>query len=384
MSALRLTIGALVLLANSAAPALSQETTTGHFSTADQSRIYFEECGKGAAVVLLHDGVSGAAGWDAVWSGLCARYHVIRYDRRGMGRSDSLSVPFSSTGDLAALLANRHVSSATMVGASAGGGLAIDFALASPASVERIVLLGAVVSGLGYSDHFLQRERANAASVIGGESQAAAQRQANDRYMLAPGHDSAQKRLFDIVLANPQNLRKRGDLELPTPRPAVARLREISAPTLILVGEYDIPDVQAHAGAIELGIWGARREVVSDAGHLIQLDRPEFLTDRIREFIEDAPTTYVSAERLRTLAGSYSSPFTRNQTGKFYVQDGRLFAHFPGGRDIPLYPSSDSTFYTLARTRSQIVFRRDKQRQITAAEISVGGRVLRALPLSRR
>jgi hypothetical protein len=164
----------------------------------------------------------------------------------------------------------------------------------------------------------------------------------------------------------------------------VARLREISAPTLILVGEYDIPEVQAHAGAIELGIWGARREVVRDAGHLIQLDQPKFLIDRIGEFIEDAPLANVSAERLRTLAGSYSSPFARNQTGKFYVQDRRLFAHFPGGRDISLYPSSDSTFYTLARTRSQIVFRRDKQRRITAAEISVGGRVFRALPLSRR
>jgi len=43
------------------------------------------------------------------------------------------------------------------------------------------------------------------------------------------------------------------------------RLHEIRVPTLILTGDADIPDVHAHAGAIEAGIPNARRVVV--AGH---------------------------------------------------------------------------------------------------------------------
>lgn len=139
-------------------------------SRSTAAHIYYEECGSGSAVVLVHDGTTGAAGWDEVWPGLCARFHVLRYDRRGMGRSSAPKIPFSSTADLAALLADRHISSATIVGSSAGGGLAIDFALEHPDKVERLVLLGAVVGGLGFSDHFMRREIANMAPLLRGRS----------------------------------------------------------------------------------------------------------------------------------------------------------------------------------------------------------------------
>lgn len=46
---------------------------------------YRRQCGSGPAVALVHDGVTGAAGWDAILPDLCARFHVLRYDRRGMG-----------------------------------------------------------------------------------------------------------------------------------------------------------------------------------------------------------------------------------------------------------------------------------------------------------
>ncbi len=372
-------VAAFVMLWSVAsAQSSAQSARASGYVAVDSSRIYYEECGSGPAVVLVHDGTTGAAGWDTIWPGLCARFHVVRYDRRGMGRSSAAKIPFSSTGDLAALLADRHIASATIVGSSAGGGLAIDFALEHPDKTQRLVLLGPVVGGMGFSDHFMQRELANIAPVAHGDLRAAAMNQVNDRYALAPGHDAARRRLLEILLANPQNLQKRGDLELPLPTVAAARLGEVHVPTLILVGEYDIPDVHAHSGAIEFGIWGARREVVRDAGHLLQLDQPALLRDRIIAFVAESPIAIVSAERLQSLAGTYS-PFARDTPGDFYVKDGRLMAHFPPGRDIPLYPSSDSTFYTLARTRSQVTFRRDSLGKVVAADISINGAVHRAM-----
>jgi pimeloyl-ACP methyl ester carboxylesterase len=44
-------------------------------------------------------------------------------------------------------------------------------------------------------------------------------------------------------------------------------------PTLILTGDADIPDVHAHAGAIESGIPNARRVVVEGVGHLMYLEK---------------------------------------------------------------------------------------------------------------
>jgi tetratricopeptide (TPR) repeat protein len=59
-------------------------------------------------------------------------------------------------------------------------------------------------------------------------------------------------------------------------------------PTLIVVGEADIADVHAHAGAIEAGISGAQREVVSNAGHLVALEKPQKVIDLIRSFSQES------------------------------------------------------------------------------------------------
>ncbi|PYU57986.1 MAG: hypothetical protein DMG55_18290 [Acidobacteria bacterium] len=81
------------------------------------------------------------------------------------------------------------------------------------------------------------------------------------------------KRLLDLLTANPQ-VKTHSDYARPT-QPALHRLKEIGVPTLILVGDADIPDVHAHAGAIEAGIAGSRRVVITDAGHLMYLEKPE-------------------------------------------------------------------------------------------------------------
>jgi len=48
----------------------------------------------------------------------------------------------------------------------------------------------------------------------------------------------------------------------------------------------DIPDVHAHAGAIEAGIPGAKRVVVTEAGHLMYLEKPEEFSRAVITFID--------------------------------------------------------------------------------------------------
>jgi pimeloyl-ACP methyl ester carboxylesterase len=62
-------------------------------------------------------------------------------------------------------------------------------------------------------------------------------------------------------------------------------LHEIRVPTLLLTGDVDIPDVHAHAGVIEAGIYGSRRVVLTDAGHLMYLEKPEEFSSLVIGFI---------------------------------------------------------------------------------------------------
>jgi len=49
--------------------------------------------------------------------------------------------------------------------------------------------------------------------------------------------------------------------------------------------DADIPDVHAHAGVIEAGIYGSRRVVLTDAGHLMYLEKPEEFSSLVIGFI---------------------------------------------------------------------------------------------------
>ena len=259
--------------------------TPGNFLDVDGSKIYYQECGTGdEAVVLIHDGIADSLVWDGVWPAFCKQFHTIRYDRRGYGRSPATTVIYTETDDLFALLRHLQIKHAILVGSSHGGGLAINFTLEHPNLVEQLVLVGAVVDGYGYSDHFLLRGLKNAAPMEKKDTAGLIANWTNDKYLLAADHPEAKKKLQEILTANPQDL-THDDMPRPT-RPAVAQLSEIRVPTLILVGDQDIPDVHAHAGVIENGIWNSRRVVVEDTGHLMYLEKPDEFSSIVITFLQ--------------------------------------------------------------------------------------------------
>jgi 3-oxoadipate enol-lactonase len=176
------------------------------------------------------------------------------------------------------------VGRAFLVGSSHGGELTIDFTLAHPKLVEGMVLVGAVVSGYGFSDQFLNRGNANNQPLEKNDSAALISNWANDKYLLAADHPEAKKKLHDILLAAPQDLNHPDFLR--STLDSLPRLNEIRVPTLILVGDADIPDVHAHAGVIEAGIPNSRRIVVEDTGHLMYLEKPEEFSRLVITFIK--------------------------------------------------------------------------------------------------
>jgi pimeloyl-ACP methyl ester carboxylesterase len=261
------------------------QSDNGAFVSVEGGRVWYQTCGTGQKnMVLIHDGTLHSATWDDVWPIFCKNFHVVRYDRRGYGRSPASTVPYSKVDDLAAVMHAAEMEHAVVVGASAGGGIATDFTLAHPDAVDRLVLVGPSISGLRYSQYFYQRLAKGSPYFFKGDFEGLLR---SWGYAFAPGHDAALKRAAALLKANPQDL-KHSDMARPAPT-ALPLLSTIKVPTLVLVGEDDVADNQGQASVVEALIPHAYRVIVSDAGHLIFMEHPDVFTRLIEQFVAAAP-----------------------------------------------------------------------------------------------
>lgn len=277
-------LGQGVLSAETDAPG-AEVQTSGYLDIGD-SKIYYESRGSGPAIVLLHDGLLSAVTWDEVWAPLASRHRVIRYDRRGYGRSELPAKSYSSTEDLRKLLTHLTVEHAVIVGSSSGGALAIDFAIAHPQMVDGLFLIGPVLHGLPYTACFVERGARNNEPLQRDDIRAVAKNWSEDRFLIAGPNEGARRKIYEQLVANSEKLKFDNHFEQSLSPPASKRLSEVKAPTVILAGEADIADVRAHCAAINAGIRESAQEVIMDAGHLIQLEKPGEVVKRIEDFAQ--------------------------------------------------------------------------------------------------
>jgi len=365
----------LIALAFSSVSAAAEQKQTQGYLEIGGSRIYYEECGAGSNIVLLHDGLLHAVTWDESWPALCAKFHVVRYDRRGYGRSDAPKAKFSPTDDLQQIMNHANMKRAVIVGNSSGGALAIDFALAHPESTDALFLIGPVVHGMASTDHFEKRGERNQAPLEQKDFKAAALNWSNDPYLIANGHDAARKKFYEDLVAYPHNLTYDGQFEIRPPL-AIRHLREILVPAFILVGEFDIPDVHAHCGAIEAGIPGAQRDIAKGDGHLIQLEDPQAFTGRLTRFVnlQNRAAATVSPDVLKLYAGKYTvGPAVVNI---YFAGDHLEFQLADDGTRYALFAESASKFF-LRVAYIDVEFVRDAAGKVTEMDVNQDGTIFK-------
>jgi len=59
----------------------------------------------------------------------------------------------------------------------------------------------------------------------------------------------------------------------------------IKIPTLIIIGERDLPDLHGMADTLKRGIPGAKKIVMSDVGHMVNMEDPERFNEIVLEFL---------------------------------------------------------------------------------------------------
>jgi pimeloyl-ACP methyl ester carboxylesterase len=123
--------------------------TISGFAQIDHAQIYYETAGEGQPLIMIHAGVADSRQWNDAFRHLAKRLQVVRYDMRGYGKSVPIDGEFRHIGDLIALLAHLELHQPLVImGCSMGGGLAMNFALTHPSSVQALIMVDSGPSGL--------------------------------------------------------------------------------------------------------------------------------------------------------------------------------------------------------------------------------------------
>ena len=273
--------------------ALVQASAAGPTGSAevDGANLWYEVTGSlGAAppIVLLHAGIGDARMWDDQVAPFAQRFPVIRYDARGFGRSGPATGGFSPIADLAALLAILGVSRAHLVGLSMGGTVAVDAALAYPDLVAGLVVAGARPSGLVPSRALRSAWEAVDVALAAGDVAGAVELELR---MWVDGPNRTPDQVDPTVRERVREmdaalfaLPDQGEPRPPDP-PAVGRLGAIRAPTFVIVGAEDQPDVLAGGDLLSTGVPGARKAVIPDAAHVPNMERPAAFNRLVLDFL---------------------------------------------------------------------------------------------------
>jgi 3-oxoadipate enol-lactonase len=258
--------------------------------------LYHEVAGDGPGVALIHAGLCDSRMWDAEFAALAVHYRVVKLDLRGFGRSELPPGPFSFVEDLRTVLDLAGIEKAALVGVSVGAALALDFALEEPERVRGLVLAAPAIGGLDWSEEVRRFGAREDELLDAGDLDGAVELNLR-MWVDGPrrGPDAVdpavrervgemQRRAFEIQVPAYE-----GDVE-PGPQamlepPAIERLEDVGVPTLVVVGDADVSDVIERADVLERRIPGARKIVLPDVAHLVNLERPSEFQALLDEFL---------------------------------------------------------------------------------------------------
>jgi pimeloyl-ACP methyl ester carboxylesterase len=263
------------------------------FAPVNGTRLFYEVRGAGPAVVLIHGGQLDCRMWDDQLAAFSRQFRVIRYDVRGYGGSVRPEMLYSDAEDLAALLDYLKVDKVHLVGLSLGGRIAIDFAVVHPTRIGSLTLAGPGLSGYeppgGAETDLRMWEIIKAARDAAPE--AAAVLWLKDPFM-APAMEQARlvSGLQRMARENAHCWLENPVLQRP-PRPVAAtRLDEIKVPTLLIIGDRDVPQIKATIETLERGIRGAKKVSIKGAGHMVNMERPDAFNEAVLSFLGNQET----------------------------------------------------------------------------------------------
>jgi 3-oxoadipate enol-lactonase len=248
-------------------------------------------------LLLLHAGVADSRMWEPIRPRLERERRVLAPDLLGYGERPLPKREYSDVDELVELLDAQGIDRAAVVGASYGGRVAVDLALSHPDRVAALVLAAPALGGWDWSADVRSFGAREDELLESGDLDGAVDlnlRTWVDGRGRGPGEvDPAvrtlvgemQRRAFALLLDAHASEPYPEEREL---EPAAAqRLAELTAPTLVVAGDLDLPDFPAIAARIADEAPNARVLTLNGVAHLVSLERPELFAELVLAYLDE-------------------------------------------------------------------------------------------------
>lgn len=248
---------------------------TAHYADVKGVHTYYERCGKGPTLLLLHGAAQLKESWAPLVAKLRTRFTLIIPERRGVGRTADIEGAWTYAGfadETAAFMDKLGLKRALVFGLSDGGNIGLILASHRPDLVQRLVVSGANYNSAGFGPVESELKRMTVedfAASAPPEVQAwiVIQRR------VSPDKGAALLKTFEKMK------RMWVDYEI-----SDAELAAIKAPTLVLVGDRDMFSVPYTVEQWKK-IPNAALGIIPNADHFWVLTEPALASDLIGDFL---------------------------------------------------------------------------------------------------
>lgn len=252
---------------------------------ADGCPIHVEVEGREGAPVLMLSNSLGTTlhMWDQQAPALARELRLVRYDRRGHGRSGAPKGPYSMERlgrDVLAVLDALGIKTINWCGLSMGGMVGQWLGANAPARIDKLILSN---TACYYADKTFWNDRIKFIREKGLSAIVAANMERWFTREFRARSPQTIARMTDMFLATPlegyvgccEAVRDMDHRDL---------LGRITAPTLVIAGRKDPATTMENAEFIQNRIAGAKLAVI-DAAHISNIEQPEIYTQTLLDFL---------------------------------------------------------------------------------------------------
>ena len=253
---------------------IAEASASDRYFEVDGARLRYRDQGRGAAVLLVHGWALDLDVWEPQVEALAHAYRMLRFDRRGFGRSSGQPSIEHDVRDIGAMCRHFKLERIALVGMSQGSRAVLAYACAHPGQISCLALDGppefdSSIPGANVSlAPFRELVRTRGLAAF-------REQWLQHPLMQLRTRDAALRELLRRIIERyPGNDLGEGAVDAPPPD-LLPQLESLTVPMLVITGERDLPARVCSADRLAKRVSNGTRAVIAGSGHLDSLDNPD-------------------------------------------------------------------------------------------------------------